>query len=202
VRLQYDSTYINELGQKYTITNFKYYISNFRFIKANGQFYTASDHFLINEDEDDSKKIKLSDIPAGEYSAVQFIIGVDSLYNCSGAQSGALDPANGMFWAWNTGYIFLKLEGRSPHSTSPGNIYEYHIGGYKEPSNCIRKVNLKLKAPLIIEKNNSSSLVVNVNVSEIMKNPLSTDFSRLPIVTDKINAEMIANNYQDMFFIK
>jgi hypothetical protein len=36
-------------------------------------------------------------------TAIKFLLGVDSLKNVSGIQTGALDPAKGMFWTWNTG---------------------------------------------------------------------------------------------------
>ena len=75
------------------------------------------------------------------------------------AQTDALDPVNAMFWAWNTGYIFLKLEGRSSFSKLPGNIFEYHIGGYKSPSNCIRTISLNFERPLQIENNKLNFMI-------------------------------------------
>ena len=141
-------------------------------------------------------------VPDGEYTGISFIIGVDSLHNCSGAQAGALDPVNAMFWTWNTGYIFLKLEGKSPASKSPGNIFEYHIGGYKQPTNCIRQVSLAFKAPL---KLNSSHLEVELHIkadaAEVLKTPTTIDISQLSSVTDFHNATTIADNYADMFSV-
>jgi hypothetical protein len=32
-----------------------------------------------------------------------------------------------MFWSWNSGYIFLKLEGTSTQSSNP---VKFHIGGF------------------------------------------------------------------------
>ena len=37
-------------------------------------------------------------------------LGVDSLRNVTGVQTGALDPAMDMYWTWNTGYVMAKLE--------------------------------------------------------------------------------------------
>jgi hypothetical protein len=200
--LKLDSTvYKNELGQTYTISNFKYYISNFNLTLKNGKTIDLPGYFLINEEEESSKKILLNSIPAGEYSSISFIVGVDSLHNCSGAQSDALDPVNAMFWAWNTGYIFLKLEGKSSFSTSPGKIIEYHVGGYKVPSNCIRTIAMKFDMPLKISSDKTSSIDMNVNVSEILSSPYAIDFTKLSVVTDARNATTIADNYKDMFSI-
>src|ERR1043166_6569794 len=121
--------YKNELGQPYSITKFKYYVSTILLTNVTGETVKIPMSFLIDEEKEESKKIMLKSIPSGEYSKVSFMIGIDSIHNCSGAESGTLDPVNALFWTWNTGYIFLKLEGRSPASTAPGKIVEYHVGG-------------------------------------------------------------------------
>ena len=199
--LQQDTvSYQNELGQSFTVTKFRYYIGNIHLKKVNGDEVAMSDYYLVNEDEETSKKITLN-LPEGEYGSISFIIGVDSLHNCSGAQAGALDPVNAMFWAWNTGYIFLKLEGKSPASKSPGNIFEYHIGGYKQPANCIRAANLSFIQPLIITNASAKELHLKVDAAEILKSPMTIDFSQLSSVTDFHNATIIADNYADMFSV-
>jgi hypothetical protein len=202
VKLKLDSiTYKNAAGQNYTVSNLKYYISNVGLLRVKGNKVETTTTFLINEDETESKSINISNIPEGEYKAMSFIIGVDSLHNCSGAQSGALDPVNGMFWAWNTGYIFLKLEGKSPSSSAPGKIFEYHIGGYKSPSNCIRIVMLPFNVPVIVSGDKKITVKVKANIAEILGSSVNVDFTVMPSVTDNHNADIIANNYADMFSI-
>jgi len=200
--LKLDSViYKTDLEQTYTVTKFKYYISNIHLIRSDGKECIIDNYFLIDEGESDSKTINLNDVPSGEYRSISFIVGVDSLHNCNGAQSGALDPANGMFWAWNTGYIFLKLEGRSSFSTSPGSLLEYHIGGYMSPSNCIQAISLKLENPINIENKKKALINIKTNVAEIFKTPSSIDISSHSAITDLHNASMIADNYRDMFSI-
>jgi hypothetical protein len=194
-----NAVYKNSLGQNFTVTKFKYYISNIQLQKKDGKMISLPGYYLVDEEEPASKKISLKDVPAGEYISLHYIVGVDSLHNCSGAQSGALDPVNAMFWTWNTGYIFLKLEGKAESSTAPGKIIEYHVGGYKKPSNCIREVVLNINTPLTITKDNASVLEIKVNAAELLRTPATVDFSKLPSVTDQKNATMIADNYEDMF---
>lgn len=197
--LQLDSVqYKNELGQTFTVTKFKYYISNIHLTRDDGKEFVSKEFFLVNEEDEISKQIVMNDVPDGNYTSITFTIGVDSLHNCSGLQQGALDPVNGMFWAWNTGYIFLKLEGKSSQSKSPGNIFEYHIGGFREPNNCIREIKLAI-GNVQLANRNTTSLKIKVDVAEILKSPTTINFSELSSVTDFHNATMVADNYKDMF---
>ncbi len=199
--LQLDSTYKNDLGQIFKVANFKYYISNICFKNASGKNYVIQDYFLVNELEEETKQITLNNVPEGSYTSIEFMIGVDSLHNCSGLQSGALDPVNGMFWAWNTGYVFLKLDGQAPASKSTGHIFEYHIGGYKQPANSIRKITLNFKNNKVVSASNPLTLSIKADVLEILKTPTTIDFTKLSGVTDTRNASIIANNYADMFSV-
>lgn len=191
--------YKNAFGQLYSINSFKYYISNVQLLKTDKTYTEAQGYFLINEDEQESKNIELQ-IPKGDYKGIRFVLGVDSLHNCSGAQSGALDPVNGMFWAWNSGYIFLKLEGKSPYSSAPGKIFEYHIGGYKNPANSIRIIELPFEA-INLSNEYKSVVQIKTDISEILKRPTDIDFAKLPSITDTRNSSVIADNYSDMFSI-
>lgn len=194
--------YFNKLGQPFYITKFKYYISNIELINDDGKNSLDKEEFLINEEEFTTKNISIKKIKTGEYNHIRFIVGVDSIRNCSGAQSGTLDPIHAMFWTWNTGYIFLKLEGFSSASSAPKNIFEYHIGGYKEPTNCIQSIDLKFKSPLDFSINTIQNITIQVNIAELLKTPTDIDFKVLPSVTDTKNAPIISNNYRDMFTIE
>ncbi|GAO41688.1 MbnP family protein [Flavihumibacter petaseus] len=77
-------------------------------------------------------------IQPGTYDQINLLLGVDSARNVSGVQTGALDPVLGMFWTWNSGYIFLKFEGHSDASPEPDKIFQYHIGGFRSPWSAIR----------------------------------------------------------------
>lgn len=62
------------------------------------------------------------------FSGEKLVVGMDSAANTSGKLDGAFDPLLGMYWAWNTGYIQLKVLG-----TWNGKPFEYHMGGYRSP---------------------------------------------------------------------
>ncbi len=187
-------TYTNSLNQTYTINRFKYYVSNIVLTHKNGKKYTSTAHFLVNEADDSSKQIVLPDIPRGDYTQIAFTIGVDSMLNTSGVQTGTLDPMNGMFWTWNTGYIFLKLEGKSPASPLPAKLIEYHIGGFKEPANAIRKMVLPIHT-------SNNRIQIKADIATLLNGKTAVDFTKLPSVTDLRNATTIADNYAFMFSV-
>ncbi len=201
--LKLDSArYKNELGQPYSVSKFKYYISNIRLKEASGYEYYWERSYLLDQDDENSLQIIYKDIPRGNYISMDFLVGVDSIHNCSGIQNGDLDPVRGMFWTWNTGYVFLKLEGKAPSSNSPGHNFEFHIGGYQAPNNCIRKVTLKFSPQsLLVDGSKDPEVTIKADVSEIFKSPADIDFSKLSSVTDFHHATMIADNYKDMFSI-
>jgi hypothetical protein len=141
-KLELGKLYINPFNEPFTITRFKYYISNLVLKKLDGTNETLpSNYFLVNEEDSASKKITIP-VDTGSYTAISFTIGVDSLKNVSGTQTGALDPMNGMFWTWNSGYIMAKLEGTSRLSKAPNEAIEYHIGGFRNKESTVRTVTL------------------------------------------------------------
>jgi hypothetical protein len=108
-------------------------------------------YYLVDASKPVSTLLSIANVPVAEYKGVSYTIGVDSTRNVSGAQTGALDPANGMFWSWNSGYIFMKFEGTSPQAT--GGNFSYHVGGFSGANNAIQEnshvfgaTNLQVKA--------------------------------------------------------
>ncbi len=193
--------YKNELTQDFTISKFKFYISNVRFENTNGTQTAPSTSFLIDQEDSLSLSTNSISIPSGIYSSIEFILGVDSLHNVSGAQNGALDVVNAMFWTWNSGYIFMKLEGNSSFSNSPGHFFEYHIGGFKEPYNAIRKIKLTFDQPVEILKHKLTDILIKVNVLEILQHPNSIDFSKNSSIVEPFQSKIVSDNYEDIFSI-
>lgn len=140
------------------------------------------------------------------------LIGVDSSFNhvdpASWSSNSVLNIQNigDMYWTWNPGYIFIKLEGRV--DTIPDNeivldhIFSYKIGtdGYARKltvnnlnvfeSNLIRSVNLKLDFK---------------NVFENEISPIDLRTERSSHSTGKEDAaitEKMANNFVNSFITK
>ncbi len=79
------------------------------------------------------------------FDEIKFGLGIDSLTNVSGAMGGALDPAQGMYWTWQSGYINVKVEGKSSRCTSRNNEFIFHLGGYQHPFNAFQYVVLNTR---------------------------------------------------------
>ena len=106
----------------FRLTKLNYYISNIKLRTTGGNEFIVpqdSSYFLMTENEEESQEVKIRNIPAGDYNEITFTIGVDSLRSTMdiSKRTGVLDPAQGhddMYWSWNSGYIFVKMEGTSP----------------------------------------------------------------------------------------
>lgn len=121
-----------------SFTTFKYYLSNVRLKKADGSWWLHPEsYFLVDLSEPSSSTLSIPNVPIGNYSAMEYTLGVDSLRNVSGAQGGALSIANNMFWSWNTGYIMTKAEGISNNSSS--GSFSFHLAGFEGPDNVVTK---------------------------------------------------------------
>lgn len=188
-------TYTTPAGDQFTVTNFKQYISNLKLNKADGTSYAVPDsYYLVDAAVSTSQKVTIKDVPAGDYTGLTFTIGVDSVHNVSGAQKGALDPNNGMFWTWNSGYIYTKLDGYSPQAAKGG--LTFHIGGFKSPNNTIRTVSPAFPAgtKLLVRADHSPEIHYNVDVLKMFTGPNTIRFATLSFTMGDANSVPVANN--------
>ncbi len=154
-----------QTGDSLNFNNIQYYITNLRLKKSDGTWWTEIESYrLIDAKKPDGMSFTVSNIPAGEYTEIQFMIGVDSARNLMGIQSGVLDPSLGMFWTWQTGYIFIKAEGIAP--AAPQGNFQYHLGGFTDPFNAIQIRTFNIgTSPLRIVKDASSKIIVRTNLA-------------------------------------
>ncbi|MBL7717231.1 MAG: hypothetical protein JNL72_00235 [Flavipsychrobacter sp.] len=195
--------YVNEAGDTFSVSIYKYYISNIRLWRADSTYFDEpGSYHLVNEAQGDSKSFILHDVPVGDYVRVSYLIGVDSARNVSGAQSGALDPANAMFWDWNTGYIMAKLEGTSPQSGAAAKEIVYHAGGFSGSYSVLRWVSLSLPQPARVQQGRTPEIHLVSDVLEWFKAPMTVDFAtRFHVTNPGKDASQMASNYSDMFHV-
>lgn len=197
------TTYKNAKGEDFKINVFKYYVSNIKLSKVDGTTYLIPEsYFLIDASKTESTNITLKDVPTGDYTKIEYTIGVDYARNFAGAQTGALDPTNGMFWTWNSGYIFVKLEGTSPQSTATGNTITFHIGGVIDPNNTIRTFTTEINAanPLRVRTDGKPNMHFKVNAAALFTGKTDVSFATLNMTMGGANSVIVANNYANGLF--
>jgi hypothetical protein len=124
------------------------------------------------------------------------LLGVDSIKNVSGTQTGALDPLQGMFWTWNTGYIMAKLEGTSPEAATAGHRFTYHIGGFRKGMETARKISLPFHQTVAQVKN----LHIQADINQWFMGKSILRISETPVChSPGILAVRIADNYSRQF---
>ena len=196
------ATYTNPFGETYTISRFKYYVSNIRLTGASTAIENESYHLL---DESIPASLSFSfDTDENSFSGISFLLGVDSTRNVSGAQTGALDPLNDMFWTWNSGYIMAKMEGTSPQSNQTGNRIEYHIGGFSGVNNTLKAINLPFPSGknLVISEGKTSDITLEADFNKWWQTPNDIKITNLPVCTTPgALAKQVADNYSKMFTI-
>ncbi|MFL5752490.1 MAG: MbnP family protein, partial [Bacteroidia bacterium] len=167
------------------------YISSVECIYEDGAIYTeAGSYHLLDASREESLRIRLKDVHPGTIKGIRFNIGVDSTACVSGALEGDLDPVNGMYWAWNSGYINAKLEGRSNSCSTLHQAFEFHIGGYLPKEKTLRKTAFNVE-----EKNNVIAITADVSCwfSEIRLQQLNS------VVIPGAEAGKMADRYKNMF---
>ncbi len=197
-----DSQYTNIFGEKYRVSKFKYYISSPGLIHGNEIKIERNGYHLIDAASPASQHVVFR-VPAGSYDKLYFLLGVDSARNCTGAQSGALDPMNDMFWTWNSGYVMAKLEGFSISSAAINQRMEYHIGGYKGNNKVMQKINLAATSPINIIAGKTTEVTIETDIDKWWQVNQPVTIQELPICTSPGElAKKIAVNYSNMFSIQ
>lgn len=163
--LVFGKTYQLPNGEEFEPAVFRFYAGQLSLSsQGNNTIATTGEPYFLLDAANPQHLIIETRVPAGTYHTLHFLLGVDSARNVSGVQSGALDPLKGMFWTWNSGYIFAKLEGMSPDATTPGNMVEYHIGGFRVPYNAARQIELVLPSYGALSLNKGQKAVIHVDV--------------------------------------
>ncbi len=142
-----DSLYL-KVNEKDSIllTSFKFYLSSIELLQNNDVVWKEENSYhLVNLINKQAPEFDLS-LPEGlNYNSIRFLLGTDSATNVSGAMGGALDPVNGMYWTWQSGYINFKIEGKSNLCPAPKQEFIFHLGGYQFPFASAQNIQLELK---------------------------------------------------------
>ncbi len=208
--------YTNKSGEKYTIDLLQYYVSNIKLRTTDGREYAVpadSSYFLVRENGDKSE-VKLQNVPAGDYNTVSFVVGVDSLRSVAplSERTGVLDPsgeAADMYWTWNSGYVFLKLEGGSTAIKDGDGKFRFHIGGFggytSATINNLRTVNITAPSGMVAGvrsgKPHAPHIHLFADIEKLMDAKQQVSVAAHSMVMFDDFSATIANNYANMFSV-
>jgi hypothetical protein len=198
------SLYATPSGDQFSVSTFRYYISNIKLTKSpefvqqnkpqDSVFVQPESYYLIDQALDGSRKFTIENVPVGEYSDIMFTIGVDAARNSGGAQTGALAVSD-MFWVWDTGYIFTKMEGRSDQS--PNKALVFHIGG----NNNIKTVSPAMNGKIIqVRENRTPEVFLRADLLRMFTGSTTVLFQKTNNVMGGEEAAQIAKNQAEGMF--
>ncbi len=121
---QIQQVYLDDFGNRIRCDKFMNYFSFIKLVAEDGSEVLVKDFVLADYTDNNSYT---AEVPSGKYTALKFGIGVDRDYNKDQdpAQYPSSSPlsvagSQGMFWVWNTGYIFAKFEGKADTTGTEG----------------------------------------------------------------------------------
>jgi len=156
--LAMDKYYQLPNGDSISFSTFKCYISGIELLGNDTKHILRLDtngYHLLNAEEPATMNIRLHEIP--KYSGIQYNVGVDSSMSVSGAMGGDLDPEKGMYWAWQSGYINFKIEGKNNKVPNRNHEFQYHVGGYAGKDKAIQTL------ASIIEASNEQTIYIQLD---------------------------------------
>ena len=197
-------SYANPFNEVYTVSKFKYYISHVSLSSTAGAFNENESYHLVDESNPNGLSFSF-EANENKYQSISFLLGVDSLKNVSGAQSGALDPLNDMFWTWNSGYIMAKIEGNSPQSKVVNQKVEFHIGGFSGANNVLKHLTTNFPAGKVlnIQEGKTSEIIIEADIDKWWQGAHDIKIAEHPVCTTPgALAKQFADNYSQMFSVK
>ncbi len=198
-------------GKTWNFTQLRYWVSNVILVNAAGVEYMVPNSFYLMEENTavvtnsnftypagKRENIQLTDIPAGDYTAIKFSVGVSEKYNNNlSLQAGELSQLNGMTnvsWMWATSYIFSSLKGTVNDGTTTKTIaVETGL------NTNLKSVTLSLPQALHISSAKESTISLSADVAKITD---GVDIMATPTIGASQAAEMtaVAGNYSSKVF--
>ena len=111
--LELGTSYQNAAGDMVSLRTVKFYISEILLEDHDENEKSAGEIYLVDLLENPSSLTLTVPVEAEHYHMMRFSVGVPEAENHKDAatQSEPLGPNVGMYWGWDPGYIFYKIEG-------------------------------------------------------------------------------------------
>lgn len=203
------STYTNSNNETLTINRFNYIVSNFVLIDAEGNeyVYPKDDSYFVVSEEEAMNEVVLENIPAGDYVAMRFGVGVDQEKYLQGAagQGDFLQIAEeiNMMWSWQAGYKFLNFEGTFTSATvTETTNFQIHMGSHGSSLDNYKETTLSLGTEALVSDKMTPIIHLVVNAGNILDgdNKISLTEQAVIMVSEE-KSPKIAENTANMFSV-
>jgi hypothetical protein len=206
--LAFATNYTNSNGEVIQVDKAKYIISNIVLTKTDGSTYTvpkSESYFIIDEATAASTVVTLPNIPAGDYAAISFGIGVDQAQWELGVTGQgnfwAKAQQAGMEWGWTAGYRFLVLEGIFTSSTNatPTN-FQAHTGRTSQSYN-YTTINLSFPTgdKALVRNSITPQIHVMADLSKVLDGTNTINLSEGAGIHGGPKVSLITQNLSEMF---
>lgn len=187
IQLDFDFEYANQvfeinkvypyiLEYEVKFESMKLYVSNIRLIESDGTVAEGPKIVFVDASAENNKVS--FEIPEGNYSSIEFSIGVPeslngtdnpdfdaSLYD----QDSPLSLSNGMYWTWNSGYRFILMDGRTNTDPMVDDVFETLLSIHTGKTYSFRSNELSLNVNA--GKDQTVPLNLLFNVETFLSNP-------------------------------
>ncbi len=193
--------YTCEAGYEFSVIRLKYYISNFVLTRDDGTEYRLDKVHYRELGVDATRTLEMADVPAGTYTSLSFIYGLDQETNVPGGLENTTTNIN-MEWPMPPGYHYMKFEGKYKiPGTGEVKAFNTHTGATGGNQNFIQ-ISLPLHGLEIDDNSWDITLVMDLN--EWYQNPNTYDFEFFgPMIMENQNAQAaLKANGADVFSVE
>lgn len=181
--------YQTSAGETFSITRVSYLVSDFALQRDDGSWLESSNSVAWLDFEANRNSARLEKIPAGEFRAVRFTVGLNTNLNHADiAQFSASHPLNpnlnGLHWSWQGGYIFLALEGLWRNASGELDGWAYHLA---RDTNATR---ITLAAALVLT--NETKVELDFDLATLLNAPRPLSFGKDASSTHSRDGDPIA----------
>ena len=155
-------------GSEVQVQVIRFYISAVELYSKGKRVWQEQNSYHLVDFSNPATMQHLLGLPDGKtFDKIRFNLGIDSVTNVSGAMDGDLDPAKGMYWAWQSGYINFKMEGSMPFPDGIPHEFQFHLGGYASPHATLQTIELAVPEGGNVKIGfDAARFLAGVNISE------------------------------------
>ncbi|MCH2045848.1 MAG: hypothetical protein MK212_17150 [Saprospiraceae bacterium] len=149
----------------------RFYISNLEFYKQGEVVFSEIESYhLVDWADAKSCQFNLNTSQDLVFDEIRFVLGIDEQTHEAGVMGGDLDPTQGMYWSWQSGYINLKLEGTHQLIPQAPHAFQFHLGGYQAPFYNAQIIQLACAS--------TDNIQIHLNLDQLLdKNDWATQYS-------------------------